>query len=399
MGQQMQFRWHADASVYVRGTPISRPFGTRAESFRAIASVPTDLATARLGAALVVGDAFCVSATPLPEGVTVAPPDFLTLTGGSTGAPKIIHRSQASWMASFDINARLFNLNPADTVAIPGQLNHSLALYGLLEALHLGMDAHVVEGLRPSGLRQALADNRISVLYATPTQLNMLLQGADTPLPGVRLILCGGGALNEVARMQVAKIFPNADLRVFYGSAETSFITISDAQTPRGSVGQAYPGVEIQIDAGEVFVRSPYLFRGYASGHQAKWKEGRISVGELGSMDANGQLRILGRKDRAITIADQTVHPEAIEDRVAARFEGLACAAVAMTDALRGLRLALVVEAEQNTALSRSIQRVIRTELGPIATPSDVLFRSELPRSSSGKVDFSVLQDWVEGNR
>ncbi len=397
MGQQLQFRWHADAKVFARGAEVPRATAVGAQNFCAITDQPSDLASSNLGAAVLAGDAFCISAHSLPESTKCAPPDFLTYTGGSTGTPKIIHRNQASWIASFEVNAGLFDLTSKDTAAVFGALSHSLTLYGVLEALHLGMDAHLLEGLPSSQQRQALADHRITVLYATPTQLKLLLNKAHDPLPDVRLILCGGGVLNDPARAQINTGFPNADLRQFYGAAETSFVTMSDAETPPGSVGRAYPGVEIRIQDGEVFARSPYLFQGYADGQHAAWADGFFSVGEMGELDANGYLTIHGRKDRAVTIADQTVHPEAIEAPIAAGFDGLTCVALPKLDGLRGQQMVLVTEGEQDPALAQRMRETIRSEFGAIATPGEVIFLPSLPMLPSGKVDVPALNARIGG--
>ena len=80
------------------------------------------------------------------------------------------------------------------------------------------------------------------------------------------MILVGGSKLDAALRAALAVMAPEAVIREFYGAAEASFITLADAATPEASVGRAYPGVEIALDpGGEVWVKSPYLFLGYAN--------------------------------------------------------------------------------------------------------------------------------------
>ena len=77
--------------------------------------------------------------------------------------------------------------------------------------------------------------------------------------------------MNSQTREMAEKIFPNAVLNLFYGSSETSFITVSDKATPIGSVGKAFPNVNIKIEQNgpyknRIWVKSDYLFLKYAQG-------------------------------------------------------------------------------------------------------------------------------------
>ena len=204
---------------------------------------------------------------PRPEG-------FETLTSGSTGPPRRILRSVESWTASFAVNAGLFGIGPGLRLAVPGRLSQSLALYGALEGLCLGAEVHLLDGLRPDRQVAALAARRVQVLYATPAQLRLMAE-AGGRLDDLRLVLVGGAKLDAALRAALLAMAPGAALREFYGAAEASFITLAGPQTPDDSVGTPYPGVEVAVrddqghgvapgSVGTLWVRSPYLFTGYA---------------------------------------------------------------------------------------------------------------------------------------
>jgi long-chain acyl-CoA synthetase len=153
----------------------------------------------------------------------------------------------------------------------------------------------------------------------------------------LRLILVGGGHLDAATKARVAQMAPNARLHEFYGAAETSFITLSDATTPEGSVGAPYPGVEIDIRDGLVWVRSPYLFDHYAEGSSAttQTRKGWVTVGEMGEM-RDGYLFLTGRADRMFTVADRNYHPEAAEAALS-QIDGVhGVAVLPMMDDMRG---------------------------------------------------------------
>ncbi len=405
MTQRAVFRWHHAARLSVAGTEIARPNAPAPHRFHAISGTPTRDGVAALSAALSAGDPFCVAQHPLPDHTTAPPGMFLTLTGGSTASPKIIRRSMASWIASVDINARQFGLTQDDTLAVLGALSHSLALYGVVEGLYVGLNTHVLADLSPAQQRQHMQEHKVSVLYATPTQLRLLCRGAHTS-PGVRLILCGGGALDPQTALTLRQICPQAALYQFYGAAETSFITMTDANTPPGSQGRAYPGVSLRLlDAqgqetsgtGEVWVRSPYVFEGYLQEDTPhEQRGGFISVGEIGHLDPQGNLFLTGRKSRQVTIADQTLHPEAIEAHILSLIKGQNCAVLPLPDTLRGCRLIAVLEGAQETNLAHDIRQSCRATFGALATPAQVLFIPEMPMLPSGKIDLGTLARWVE---
>ncbi len=317
------------------------------------------------------------------------PGAFETLTSGSSGQPRRIVRSMASWTASFSVNAALFGIGPGVRVGVLGRLVHSLSLYAAVEAGHLGAELHMLAALRPDRQRRALAARAIEVLYATPAQLRLMVE-AGGPSLGLRLVVVGGSKLDQTLRAGVLAMAPGAVVREFYGAAEASFITLSGPDCPDGSVGRPYPGVEIAVDAGEIWVRSPYLFQGYAGGDpgSARWQDGWLSVGEMGRLDA-GFLYIHGRAGRMVTVADQNVFPEEIE----AFLQGIAgivrAAVLARPDALRGVHLVAVIA---GTAAESAVLAACRAQFGALKAPRAVHYVQDWPVLASGKTDLLTLE-------
>ncbi|MGC1495492.1 MAG: AMP-binding protein [Sulfitobacter sp.] len=411
MTQVTAFNWHPNAKLFAGVGDVARPKSAAAKPFKHIPARPTFDALCALVKAVSNGGSFCVSDMPMPSHLEVASGRFLTLTGGSSGQPKIIQRTHLSWITSFKINADLFSFNTTDSVAVFGTLDHSLSLYGLLEALYLGLDAHVLADIPHQTQCSILARQKISVLYATPTQLRLLAQRSlGMVLPDVRLILCGGGMLDQNTRMLAQSLCPNAALHVFYGAAETSFVTIADNETPAGSVGRAYPGVTLEIrdtenkptsEIGEVWVHSPYIFNNYLTDQSDAMRhpDGFVSVGEMGRLDAMGNLWLKGRKSRMVTIADQNVFPEGIETLIAEQLGVGACVVIPIPDQTRGHRLVAVLEGAQDAQLAQTIKETCHSKFGALMAPHKVLFHPGLPLLASGKVDMKTLSTWVEAHQ
>lgn len=343
---------------------------------------PASLALSAIGA-----DAFRIGGEgPAPEPGPV--PVFETLTGGTGGQPRRIRRTQASWIASFTVNAGLFGTGPGTSVAILGRLVHSLALYGAVEAIHLGADLHVLDELRPDRQRQALASRSVGLLYATPAQLRLLVEAGGPPLPALRHVLVGGSKLDPALRAAMAEMAPACALREFYGAGEASFITLSGPGTPEDSVGAAYPGVDLRVEDGEIWVRSPYLFEGYASDPgSARWRDGWLSVGERGEL-RDGQLYLRGRAGRMVKVADQAVYPEEIEAFLLAQPGITRAAVLPVADALRGQHLVAVVSGD---AAEDAVLAALRRRFGALKAPRALIRRVDWPMLPSGKTDLAAL--------
>ncbi|CAM3273582.1 long-chain acyl-CoA synthetase [Paracoccus aminovorans] len=314
-------------------------------------------------------------------------------SSGSGGRVKTIRRSHASWIASFEVNRAAFGLSARDRYAVLGQLGHSLALYAALEALHLGAGLMVLAGDSPRRQRATLAEAGATVLYATPTQLHRLLLAGQGVLPAVAHVFCGGGRLDAACRAGVAALCPNAAIRAFYGASETSFITIADAETPEGSVGRAYPGVDLRLDAeGRIAVASPYLFQGYAEPDlpMPPRRDGHLTTGDIGRLDDRGNLFLRGRESRMVTVADRNLFLEDVEAVLAAA-SARPCAALALPDARRGHAVVAAVEGAGDDALAASLRRACREALGDHAAPRRIVFLARLPRLGSDKPDLAAL--------
>ncbi|SHJ48234.1 long-chain acyl-CoA synthetase [Palleronia salina] len=302
-------------------------------------------------------------------------------SGGTTGAPKVIRRSAASWRASFEVNARLFDIGPGAVVATLGHVGHSLTLYALAEAAALGAGLLGLQGMRPDAQLRALSDHGATHLWATPTQLGLLAgRGA---VPTLDRLIVGGGVLTA-AQAEAARVtFPTARLSTFYGASELSFVTVD---------GTPFPGVELRLRDGLIWVRSPYLFDGYDAGADPLTRrdaDGFVTVGELGHME-KGRLVVTGRAGRQVNVADRLVSPEPAEQFLADR-AGAPVAVVAVPDPRRGARLVAVRQGKADPSLDAALLADCRRAVGAAGTPHRVVTVPTLPRLPSGKPDLDGL--------
>lgn len=382
-GLSDRFHWHPDARI--------APTGGDQTSTDALVAA---FAHAAQGLPFRIGSGYAP-----PRGGTQ--PMFETLTSGTSGTPRRIWRSQASWTGSFAVSAGLFGIGPGTSAAVLGDLIHSLALYGAFEALHLGATLYLLSKLRPDRQRQTLATAGVEVLYATPTQARQLAAANGPILPALRCILIGGSKLDPILRQHLEQMAPNAALYEFYGAAETSFLTLATPDDDPASVGKPYPGVQIDIrddagrslpagDVGEVWAKSPYLFQGYAAENgTAIWHDGWLSVGEIGHI-ADAALFLSGRKNRIVQIADQSVYPDQIETFMVALPGIVGIAVIPEPDAKRGT--VLIAIAVGDRSCGAAILAATRAQFGPLKSPRRIIWRDSWPTLASGKTDLAALQ-------
>jgi long-chain acyl-CoA synthetase len=152
---------------------------------------------------------------------------------------------------------------------------------------------------------------------------------------------------------------------------------------------------------GYVFVESPFLFMNYACGEASDLlRHGdAISVGDIGFLDPQGFLHLVGRASRKIVTSGKNVYPEEIE-RVLERHPAVAAAAVLGTpDSSRGERLVALVHIPADAAVTAAdLIAYLRDALPLYKVPRVYAGLPDWPRTRSGKTDFDALrQVWIAG--
>jgi O-succinylbenzoic acid--CoA ligase len=255
----------------------------------------------------------------------------------------------------------------------------------------------VVLGDGPSAWAAAVAALTARRRYTAlvPTQLVRLLdQGVVAPLAELDAVLVGGGPLDPERRREAEE----AGVRVVmtYGLSETG----------GGCVYDGYPldGVALKIAGdGEVLLAGPMLFDGYDDGRgavdevasAAARRDGWVRTDDLGRLDADGRLQVLGRRDHVVVSGGLNV-PGAAVEQMLARAPGIDDVVVVGThDPEWGqVVTAVVVTASgEPPDLARLRSSVEPREWAPRA----VMVVDELPRTANGKVDRAAVRALASG--
>ena len=326
---------------------------------------------------------------------------FRTKTGGTSKEPKVVLRTAQSWINSFEVIGAFHK--GKENYLIFGDLTHSLALYGMLEALYLGHNVHHIQKLRSKSELEASAKFKPTFVYITPTQIRFISSFFIT-LPTTLNVFIGGGRLNSQTRQMAKQIFPNAIMHLFYGSSETSFITISDEFTPVGSVGKAFPNVEIKVEKSgayknRIWVKSNYLFLTYAEGSNKNsvWQDDWLTIGEYGRIDSDGYLFLLSEDNSRITIADKTMETYKIEDKLKTAENVIDAAVWKIENKLSDYRIVAAV-ATNGEVHSKILYDTLK-EINKIFKPKKIykISLNDWPLLPSGKTDLRALKSHYNG--
>ncbi len=359
-----------------------------------------------------------VGGPPVGPGASPARPSDVALvlfTSGSTGVPKaVLHTHRGlSWKAT--LMARVHGLGPGDAVLMPAPMAHiSGLLNGVLVPGAAGMRSVLVRRFDPEQALAAVGQERISFLAGPPTffisMARAMAQGAPADVTSVRLVSSGGASVTPAFVEETAKVF---DCRVkrTYGSTEAPTVTTSTDDDPfdraRDTDGRAVGEVELRVSdpetgaprpagtAGELWVRGPEMFAGYADAAQTASviaRGGWFRTGDLATVDGDGWVRIVGRLKDVIIRGGENISASEVEAALEAHPDVHHAVAVGYPDALMGERVAAFVESAAPFDLEECRRWFTSRGVAVFKTPEKVIRLERLPLLGSGKADRSELR-------
>ena len=268
------------------------------------------------------------------------------------------------------------------------------ALWGGGTVVQLGLDA--------GSIAERIADAGVTSLVASPIGVQRIAEALSrsTPIPGLEILEVGGGVLPAgLAALAQQRLCRN--VVVAYGASETGPVTsapLARAGARPGAAGYPYLGVTIEIVddgdrpvapgvEGHVRIRSEYAAGLYVDDPEASarvFRDGWVYPGDVGVLEADGMLRIVGRSDDVIDHGGVPVQPQAIERALADLADLTEVAVFGVADGARVTRLcAAVVPAGPWDA--QAFHARCRERLGGDA-PDVIVQVQALPRNANGKV-------------
>ena len=366
-----------------------------------------------------------LSSSPVngPIGVDGGAACLMLYTSGTTGRPKGVPRSHAAeHAASSHCVAQLgYGYRSAALGVMP--LFHTMGIRALSMAMLMNGKFVCMPSFDAEAALTLIERERIEALFLVPTMFHDMLRHdrlGDFDLSSVHDIGYAGMSMTSALTSRCAEVLKPRNFVNYYGSTEIYTFAFRDHVTDKpGCAGRAGMGQELRIvtadadgNAGPIDLVAPgeigeiiapmagmEAFTGYWKRPDADAKAirgGWYFTGDLGQLDDDGELFIVGRVDDMIISGGENIHPEEVEDVLdASPLVGQAAVIGRPDDRLGAKVVAFVEPASAETSARALDEACLASGLARFKRPREYVFVERIPRSASGKLLRRFLR---EGN-
>ncbi|MFZ5792761.1 MAG: class I adenylate-forming enzyme family protein [Pseudomonadota bacterium] len=344
---------------------------------------------------------------------------LLLFTSGTTGAPKGVAHSYRSILARLALNRAHIGLSDmARTLCVlPTHFGHGL-IGNCLTPLFAGCDLflHGKGGLATAAALPGLLDEHaITFMSSVPSFWKIALKAGKPPRGGsLRRVHVGSAPLGAALWRQITGWAGTDNVVNMYGITETANwvagASAAEAEPEDGLIGRLWGGQAAVLGAdgrlssegeGEILLQTPSLMQGY-------WRrpdltepvltQGWFHTGDIGRLDADGTLRLVGRQKDEINRAGMKINPAEIDLFLERHPQVAEACCFGLADAVSGEIVAAAVRAVEGAAPSAAELRAwclerIRREL----VPERWYVLPEIPKTDRGKVSRAAVRDHCRG--
>jgi amino acid adenylation domain-containing protein len=324
--------------------------------------------------------------------------------------------SHSSALAFVEWAAAEIGVGPEDRLSSHAPFHFDLSTFDLFAAAAASAAVVLVPreaSVFPRELARFIREAGITVWYSVPSALSMLATRgglAEEGLDELRAVLFAGEVFPTKYLRQLMELVPRARFYNLYGPTETNVCTWYEV--PRGErtgpdpipIGRPIPGDDVRVvdedggsvpagATGELLVHGATVMLGYwgdpertALVLETAGGERIYRTGDLVSEASDGNLMFVGRRDAQVKSRGYRIELGEIENALHAHDQVAECAVVAIPDELVTNRLKAFVVPREGLA-APEIMHWCRERLPPQMVPDEVELCTELPRSSTGKID------------
>ena len=338
---------------------------------------------------------------------------LLIYTSGTTGVPKGVMLDHANLEAMTTMGRAALEVGPDDRCLLILPLFHVNGIVvSVLTPLRSGASVVIADRFNPTTFFETIEHHRPTFFSAVPTIYSMLAALPADVRPdtsSVRFAVCGAAPASAdlLTRFETRYGFPIVE---GYGLSEaTCGSTINPVTGVRkpGTVGLPFPGQDLQIvdgdgnrlppgADGEVVVRGPNVMRGYLGRPDDTAeviKDGWLYTGDVGHLDEDGYLTLVGRSKEMIIRGGENIYPKEIEDVLAGDPAVLEAAVVGLPNEKWGEVVVAFVQAKPGHRIDiEALKARCAQNLSGYKRPTHIEVLEELPKNAVGKLDKKSLR-------
>ncbi|HSA79897.1 MAG TPA: malonyl-CoA synthase [Geminicoccaceae bacterium] len=334
-------------------------------------------------------------------------------TSGTTGRSKGAMLTHGNLASNAESLVEIWRFSPDDVLLHALPIFHTHGLFVATNvALMTGSRMIFLPGFELEAVLRSLPES--TVMMGVPTFYSRLLSDPRFTrelVAHMRLFISGSAPLSPELHKEFEARTGHAILER-YGMTETNMNTSNPYDGPRrpGTVGFPLPGVEIRIaepetgrplpqgEVGVIEIRGPNVFKGYwqmPEKTEAEFRDdGFFISGDLGMIDEQGYLNIVGRDKDLVISGGYNVYPAEVEATLDALPEIAESAVIGLPhpDFGEGVVAAVVLRQGQRTT-EKEVRARLERQLAKYKVPKRVFFVDDLPKNAMGKVQKNVLRD------
>lgn len=347
---------------------------------------------------------------PPPAALDLDRPHSVVFTSGTSGRPRAIVLTARNLLASALASAERLGIRSDDRWLCTLPLHHVGGLSVLVRSVILGFTTVLHGRFEPNAVAEALIDEGVNLVSLVPTTLRRTIEALGTRAAGTRLraILLGGAAaspeLLDRARALGLPIAPTYGMTE--AASQVATAAPGDPCMAEGKVGRPLRGVVIRIvrgddgvaspgEPGEILLAGPTISGGEMNADGSIRRtlvDGWLWTGDLGVLDGNGCLRILGRRDDMIVTGGENVAPDEVEAALLAHPWVAEAGVAGEPDPEWGEVVAAWIVPGPRIPTLEDLRAHCRVTLAPHKLPRRLHILASLPRTSLGKLRRSELR-------
>ena len=339
---------------------------------------------------------------------SIGDPVMLLYSSGTTGMPKGILLSNRNELAICKGKAAFGTSQPTDVVMIILPMFHVNPLcVWTYPSIYLGLTLCIRKSFSPADFWPSLTRYGVTIVQGVPAIYAYVYNAADPKtieFDKLKLRMAfTGAAPMPVDLIHGFKEKYGVEVVDGYGLTEATGVSTTSSEIPEniGSIGMAFPGIEVEImdddnnilpygERGEICVKGDAIMIGYLNKPQAtaeSLKDGWLHTGDMGHMDEKGYVYISGRKKEMINRGGENIYPREIEIPLEQHPKIAEVAVIGAPDKALGERVrACLILNEGCTMTADEVKAYLQDKIAKYKLPEFVEFMQEFPRNPTGKI-------------